>query len=74
MNLLNDFENCLERIRAILNQEQAETHNEFAHDDDDQWVDVEGEEETQEKQRKVNCDDAVEMMNRVKSLQNMVDT
>lgn len=71
MNLLSDFENCLERIRDILHREQAETRHD--EDEDEQWVDVEEDEETEQDKRRLKCDDVEDYMtNRAKSLQNMV--
>lgn len=54
INLLNDFENYLEKIKDIFNNEQTENTNE---DDDGDWIDIDGEEDTHEKRLQCNKTD-----------------
>lgn len=51
INLLNEFENYLEKIRDIFNNEQTENTNE---DDDSEWIDIDGEEDIHEKRLHCN--------------------
>lgn len=67
INLLNDFENCLDRIRDIFHQEQAVNDE----DDDDQWEVVDEDEDTQKKQRRIKCD-AADLIKEVESTRNTV--
>lgn len=66
INLLNDFENCLDRIRDIFHQEQA-----MNEDDDDQWEVVDEDEDTQKKKQRIKCS-AADLINEVESTRNMV--
>lgn len=50
MKLLNNFENCLDRIRTLLNAEQPLEINVYQ-DNDDEWVDVNREDKLLKKQR-----------------------
>lgn len=50
MKLLNNFENCLERIRTLLIEEQPLVIGTYQ-DDDDQWVDVDREDKVLKKQQ-----------------------
>lgn len=53
IDLLNDFENYLEKIQDIFNKEQMENINE---DDEGDWIDIDGEEDTQDKKsRRLQC-------------------
>lgn len=50
MKLLNNFENCLERIRSLLNAEQP-LEISIYQDDDEEWVDIDREDEVLKKPR-----------------------
>lgn len=67
INLLNDFENCLDRIRDIFHKERAVNDE----NDDDQWEAVDEDEDTQKNQRHIKCG-AANLINEVESTRNMV--